>query len=70
MDIPYLSSLMDSATMSKLHKALANLELVVWLRKWGILEYRRVMEDAGYASHIALCTLTKDEADKVGGGES
>lgn len=56
---------MDSGTLSKLEKALPNLEVVLWLRKWAISEYQPVIKEAGYSSLTALCTLTPREVDKV-----
>jgi hypothetical protein len=65
MDVSAISPMVDTATLSELNKALAGLDVVLWLKKWDLLEYRHVMVEAGYSSHIALCSLSMDEADEV-----
>ena len=66
LDTSALSYHTDSHTLNKFKLALPSLELVVWLQQWHILDYRPVLEKAGYSSQLlALCDVQLEKAKQV-----
>lgn len=65
LDLAALEASTDSHTSAKLEEALGNLDLVLWLKNWTVLEYGPVLEALGYTSRLALCSMTIEEADQV-----
>lgn len=65
LDTDALASLTDRETLARFQLARSKLDLEVWLREWGLMDYQPLLEKAGYTSRLALCDLAPDKASQV-----